>query len=109
MPDQSFIGGMRTFIFNATWPLAGLTLSDDGLTLRLAGFAYTRRTWSEVGSVQPVIGGLLGSRGIRITFADGRRVVFWTFTIDAVLAAFREHGVRVIDSEGKLPKVWLGS
>jgi hypothetical protein len=109
MPDQSFIGGMRTFMFNATWPLAGLTLSDDGMTLRLMGFVHTRRTWSGVASVQRVVGGLLGSLGVRIKLVDGTQLVFRAFSPDPVLAAFRDHGVKVVESEGRPPKVWLGT
>ena len=96
-------------MFNATWPFAGLTLNDDGMTLRLLGFVHTRHAWSKVQSVEHVVGGLMWSPGVRITLVEGPRLVFWAFSPDPVLAAFREHGVKVVESHGRPPKVWLGT
>ncbi|SRR5713101_9309131 len=109
MGKQAFTGGVRRAGFNATWPFARLTLTDDGMKLRLLGFMHTRRDWSGVQSAQRVVGGLMGSPGVRITLADGQRIVFWTFSVYAVLAAFQDHGVSVIDTGGRPPKVWLGT
>src|SRR6266851_6807842 len=109
MGKQAFTGGLRTPGFNATWPFARLTLTDDGMTLRLFGLVHTRRDWSIVQSVQRVVGGMLGSPGVRIILADGRRIVFWTFSVDAVLAAFQGHGVPVVETGGHPPKAWLGT
>jgi len=105
----AFIGGMRTPGFNATWPLAGLTFTDDGFTLRLIGLVLIRGDWAYAESAQRVTGGLLRSPGVRLVLADGQRFVFWSFQPDAVLAALRARGVQIIDPGGPPPKVWLGT
>lgn len=109
MRKQAFTGGLRRFGFNATWPFARLTPTDDHMTLRLLGFVHTRWGWPEVENVQRVIGGMMGSPGVRIVLVDGQRIVFWTFAPRAVLAAFEADGVTVINTEGRPPKVWLGT
>ena len=109
MGQQAFTGGLRTAGFNATWPFARLTVTDDNMTLRLFGLIHTRRDWATVQSAQRIVGGILGSPGVRITLADGRRIVFWTFSPEAVLAAFQAHGVSATDEQGRPPKVWLGT
>ncbi len=106
---SAFIGGLRTVGFNATWPFAGLKFTDEGFTLRLVGLVLLRGDWAHVESAQRVIGGVLRSPGVRLTLADGRRVVFWSFQPDAVLAALRARGVLIIDPGGDPPKVWLGT
>ena len=107
MNELSFIGGLRTGWFNATWPFAGLTLDAVGVTVRLFGFVRLRRGYSAVAKVERIVGGLLGSPGIRIETTDGDWLVFWTFNPKAVLEAFREHGVRAKASDVRPPKVWL--
>jgi hypothetical protein len=105
----AFIGGMRTPGFNATWPLAGLTFTDNGFTLRFVGLVLIRGDWAYVESAQRVIGGLLRSPGVRLVLADGQRFVFWSFQPDAVIAALRARGVQIIDSNGRPPKIWLST
>jgi hypothetical protein len=109
MDKVVFTGGMRTTGFNATWPLARLTLTDKGLTLRLVGLALVRSDWAEVVSAERVVGGLMGSPGVRLTLMDGRRFVFWSFRPEPVLAALRDRRVQIIEPDGRPPKVWLGS
>lgn len=106
---QRFTGGLRTMGgFNATWPFARLVLTDQGLTLRLFGFVHARSGWVGVAAAQRVVGGMLGSPGVRVVFTDGRRLVFWCFNPRRVLDAFRSHGVQVKESDSKPPKIWLG-
>src|SRR5216683_2370868 len=105
----AFIGGMRTPGFNATWPFAGLSFADEGFTLRLMGVVLVRGDWAYVESAQRVVGGLLGSPGVRLVLADGQRFVFWSFQPDAVLAALRVLGVQIVDPNGRPPKVWLST
>jgi hypothetical protein len=109
MDKVAFTGGMRTTGFNPTWPLARLTLTDKGLTLRLVGLALVQSDWAEVASAEHVVGGLMGSPGVRLTLMDGRRFVFWSFRPEAVLAALRDRSVQIIEPDGRPPKVWLGN
>jgi hypothetical protein len=116
MPERSFLGGLRITKFNLIWPFGGLALSDDGMTVRFVGRVFTRRDWSGVSSVERVVGGLMGIPGVRIRLVDGDEVVFWAFSAEPILAAFREHGVQVVESEGPPPKArggegwppWIG-
>jgi hypothetical protein len=107
--SQSFTGGLRTVGFNATWPFARLVLKDEGLTLRVFGFVQTRREWDGVVNVEQIVGGILGSPGVRIALIDGSKLVFWSFNPQRVLEAFRSYGVQIIESSKKPPKVWLGT
>jgi hypothetical protein len=109
MKKQAFTGGLRTPGFNATWPFARLTLSDDGLTLRLCGLIHTRSDWLGIANAQRVVGGLMGSSGVRITLNSGRQLVFWAWSPQAVLDALQSRGVSILDSGKKPPKVWLGT
>jgi hypothetical protein len=109
MGKVAFTGGMRTNWLNATWPLARLTLTDKGLTLRLVGLALVQFDWAELVSAERVVGGLMGSPGVRLTLMDGRRFVFWSFRPEAVLAALRDRRVQIIEPDGRPPKVWLGT
>lgn len=109
MVRVAFTGGMRTTGFNATWPLARLTLTDKGLTLRLVGLALMQSDWAEVVSAERVVGGLMGSPGVRLTLVDGRRFVFWSFRPEAVLAALSDRKVQIIEPDGRPPNVWLGT
>lgn len=45
MVTQSFTGGLRTRWFNATWPLARMTLTDEGVVIRVFGLTNTRSSW----------------------------------------------------------------
>jgi hypothetical protein len=110
MLEQSFLGGLRTtkYLLKATWPFGGLTLSDEGMTVRFMGRVFTRRDWSGVASVERVVGGLMGTPGVRIRLVDGDQIVFWA-SPDPVLAVFRERGVHVDESEGRPPKAHSGA
>lgn len=107
--SQGFTGGLRTPGFNATWPFARLVLTDESLTLRLFGFVHTHSAWADVATVERIVGGMLGSPGVRVVLTDGRRLVFWCSDPRRVLEAFSSRGVQVIDSGRKPPKVWLGT
>jgi len=111
MPEQSFRGGLSTtkYLLKATWPFVGLTLSDDGMTIRFMGRSVTRRDWSGVAGVARVVGGLMGTPGVRIRLVDGDQIVFWAFSPDPVLAAFHEHGVHIDESEGRPPEARNGA
>src|SRR5260370_19678405 len=102
--EQSFTGGLRARAFNATSPLARLILTDEGMTVRVFGFVYARREWSGVASAQRVVGGFLGSPGLRLTLSDGKQFVFWCFNPQPVLEALKSRGVRILDSGDKPPK-----
>jgi hypothetical protein len=106
---QVFTGGLRTSGLNATFPFARLAVAEDGITLRLFGIVHTRSQWSEVVSAQRVIGGLLGSPGVRIALEGGRQFVFWHRDPQRVLDALSRLGVLVLEVEGRPPKVWFGS
>jgi hypothetical protein len=110
MDKQAFTGGLRTSSgFNATIPFARLSLADEGMTLWLFGFVYARGPWSTVRSAQRVVGGLLGSPGVRIVLEDTKQFVFWSYHPEQVLDALSGRGVPIVDPGGKPPKVWLGS
>jgi hypothetical protein len=110
VPREAFTGGLRTSTgFNATWPFARLTLSDDGLVIRLLGIVHARSKWGDVESAEGVVGGLMRSPGVRLRLAGRPPVVFWTFNKAAVLAALRSRGVAIIDPSGRPPKVWFGA
>ena len=58
-------------------------------------------------NAQRVVGGLLGSPGLRIALRDGKQFVFWCFNPQPVLEALRRCGVLILDSGDKPPKVWF--
>jgi hypothetical protein len=106
-----FRGGVRTRGgFNATSPFASLTLTDDELLIRLFGFRLLRSTLGEVESVERTWGGVLGqkSHGLLIRLKNGSRIVFWTWQLEAVVAALKAHDVVVLEAEPP-PKVWWGA
>jgi hypothetical protein len=105
-----FTGGVRTRGgFNATWPFASLTLTDDELLIRLLGFCLMRSTLSEVESAERTWGGVLGqkSHGLLIRLRNGSRIVFWTWQLESLVAALKAHNVVVLETE-RPPKVWWG-
>jgi len=111
MAAVRFRGGVRTRDgFNATWPLASLTVSDDEVLIQLFGFCLLRSTLGEVESVERTWGGVLGqkSHGLLIRLKNGSRIVFWTRQLDSAVAALKARNVAVIETES-LPKVWWGA
>ncbi len=111
MAAVRFIGGVRTRGgFNATWPLASLTLSDDELLIRLFGFRLLRSTVGDVESVERTWGGVLGqkSHGLLIRLKNGSRIVFWTWQLDSAIAALKAQNIVVLETESP-PKVWWGA
>ncbi len=109
MKDQVFTGGIRTGAFNATWPFGRMNLTDEELIIRTLGAVTRRSTWQAVARAERVVGGLLRSPGVRLTWVEGDQLVFWSFKPDAVLNALKARGVEIVDSAGKPPKVWLGT
>jgi hypothetical protein len=89
--------------------LLELTLSHDGLVLRAFGIAHTRLAWKDLEGATPVVGGMLGSPGVRLLIAHRPPVVFWTFNRVGVLDALQSRGVAIIDPPGRPPKVWFGA
>lgn len=111
MAAVRFRGGVRTRGgFNATWPLASLTVTDDELVIRLFGFRFLRSTLGEVENVERTWGGVLGqkSHGLLIRLKSGSRIVFWTWQLESVVAALKAHNVVVLETE-PAPKVWWGA
>ena len=92
---------MRAAGFNATQPLARLILTDKGLTLRLFGLVQLHSDLADVESAERVIGGLIGTPGLRLTLMDGRRFIFWCFHPDNALAALRDRDVQIIGPDGR--------
>jgi hypothetical protein len=108
MAKHVFTGGLRMSWFNATWPFARMTLDDDGIVVRVLGFAAFQTAWPALTRAERVIGGVLGSAGVRLTRMDGRRVVFWTFRPEPILDALRTHGFSPTESQ-RPPKIWFGT
>jgi len=108
MARQVFTGGVRTTWFNATWPFGRMTVDDDGIAVRVIGFAAFKTDWPALTRAERVVGGVVGSAGVRLTRTDGRRVVFWTFRPEPILDALRAHGVNPEESQ-RPPKIWFGT
>jgi uncharacterized protein (AIM24 family) len=95
--------------FNATSPFARMTVDDDdGIVVRVLGFAAFQTGWQALTRAERVIGGFLGSAGVRLTRTDGRRVVFWTSRPEPILDALRAHGFTPEESQ-RPSKIWFGS
>ena len=86
-------GGARLGSFNATWPLAKLTVEPQRLLLTVLGFiklAFPKSSIVRVGEHRGFI-----SSGLRIEHRDVRApqfIVFWTFKLPALLEALRAAG-----------------
>jgi len=85
-----------------------MAVDDDGIVVRVLGFAAFRAGWLELSGAERVIGGFVGSAGVRLTRTDGRRVVFWTFRPEPLLDALRMHGVTPAESK-RPPTIWFGT
>lgn len=123
MPElhRSWIGGLRES-GNASWPMCRLSMDNTGLTFEpsaawLAWVLPTYRVrWSEIASIRPARGALLGSHGVRFELhgpvsalrrpripglwpASARHPVFWCFgrDRDAILAAVPDRSL--VESE----------
>jgi hypothetical protein len=105
MDKKVFTGGLRTAWFNATSPFARMTVDDDGIVIRLFGFRAFQAQWPALTLAERVVGGVMGTPGVRLVRVDGRRVVFWTFRPEPVFDALRAHGVRLQESQSP-PKIW---
>ena len=89
---RSFTGGLRSGLFNATWPLARLTLDGEAARIRVL---LLRTVWverSEVVAVRRL--SFLLSPGILFETKDGAYdgVIFWTFAPSDVMRAFAALG-----------------
>lgn len=100
----TYVGGIRLGGANATWPLAKLSLSDQGIEAGLRGpirlwrftlpvpfsgaFRVSMR-WTDIKQVAPVQGRIPGNPGV--AFHGNQRLVFWCFgtTRDQVLSDVR--------------------
>jgi hypothetical protein len=85
-----------------------MTVDDDGIVVRVLGFAAFQTGWPTLARAERVIGGFLGSAGVRLTRTDGRRAVFWTSRPGPILDALRARGVAPLQSQTP-PKIWFGT
>ena len=67
MARHVFTGGLRMSWFNATWPFARMTVDDEGIVVRVLGFAAFQTGWPALTRAERVVGGLFGSAGVRLT------------------------------------------
>jgi hypothetical protein len=99
---MKFIGGSRcgwTFYnsFNATWPLASLTVEQDGLVLTTAFSDTYQFKKSEITKLS-FFRALLFSPGVRIEHAITDYppyIVFWTFSPSRVKAELIKNGFTI--------------
>jgi hypothetical protein len=102
-PEAAFVGGMRLGGslrgYNATWPLARLTLVRDGFRIERSARLLPVPSWAarydELTEVQAVGKISLFTTGVRFRASDGAWVVFWTRDRIAVMEAFASRGVAV--------------
>jgi hypothetical protein len=90
-----FVGGLRRDSFNATKPLAVLTIDADGVALEprwrvlaVSGFSSIKIDWAQIDRVEPCR--VLLSTGVRF-YGPWRKLIFWTgrHSQTQVLAACR--------------------
>lgn len=84
-----FVGGMRWGGFNASWPLAELLVTEEGVRVQLRPRCLRRllaplvpsawMPWDAIAGVERVSGALMHSKGIRFIRSgeEQRRLVFW--------------------------------
>ena len=96
MDKDVFTGGLLTVWFNVTIPFARLTLTDEEMSLRVVGIRYARRGWSDVKSAQRVVGGLLGSPGVRFVLRSGKPFIFWSFDPERVIRALSRRAFELL-------------
>jgi hypothetical protein len=105
---QHFRGGLRTAWLNASWPLAGLTVTASGVSIGLLvpplGWKWE---WSALESIEEVRNGISGTAGVRFVPRNGRPVIFWTFNRSGVLAAVEQAGGPV--NPDAPTRVWFGT
>jgi hypothetical protein len=82
-----------------------MTIDDDGILIRVFGVKAFQTEWAALTHVERVVGGVLGTPGVRLIRADRRRVVFWTYRPQPIFDALREHGVTPQESRTP-PTVW---
>lgn len=108
---RRFFGGVRDGGFNASWPLATLRVSREDLVIRFLGLESRHWAVDQIEIAERVVGGLLGSPGIRFrpkAGTQGSVIVFWTFQPQAVIACLEAAGIPVTQVP-KPPKIWLGT
>jgi hypothetical protein len=107
-------GGVRWRKINWSWPLAALSMSSDGITIRPAtrwtfGKPRLDLAWSEIGKIEAVRGALPFSFGV--SFAVGsRRLIWWAGTspehAENVIAAARGFAPEKVEMRSKLKLVF---
>jgi hypothetical protein len=86
-PPQEYVGGVRWRHINATWPLARLAVSPEGLTVGPSSITFRRLllllrvpildlSWAEVDSVEEVRGGMPMSSGVSFII-HGKKLIWW--------------------------------
>ena len=97
---MTFLGGARIGMFNASWPFARLTLSEEMLLLKVLWVTYALKK-EEVSRLEPFNG--LFSSGVKIVHSTARlnpHAVFWSFDSGEVLTAARKLGFQTSNDEG---------
>jgi len=99
-PPQEYVGGVRWRHINATWPLARLTISPDGLAIRpsslrlrrfliLLKFPILDVRWTEVDRVEERRGLLPMSFGVSFVIG-GKDLIWWCRKSDISDALIRD-------------------
>ena len=88
----SVTGGARLELFNATWPFARLTADANTLRLSVLGapLKFTRESVLELSAMRGFF-----SRGLQIKHAESaypKRIIFWCFNLDKLMAGLRRLG-----------------
>jgi hypothetical protein len=88
----SVTGGARLGLFNATWPFARLTADANTLRLSVLGapLKFTPESVLELSAMRGFF-----SRGLQIKHAESaypKRIIFWSFNLDALTAGLRRLG-----------------
>ncbi len=89
---MTFSGGASIGWFNASWPLAKLSLSDGMLSLKILWTTYDLKT-EELSRLESFKGWF--SAGIRIVHSSRTldpKVIFWMPTPEKVLVAAKDFG-----------------
>lgn len=114
---REFVGGMNVPSalgrFNATWPLATLVITDEGIRLRPRTFARVFSgdydvPLSEIAVAFP-LRGLFMTSGVGFELADGAVAYFWTWSDQrAILDELWRKGVQIDGTPRRASKVWFG-
>lgn len=103
-----FVGGLRLENGIASWPLAEMVASSEGVTVQLRWrllravfsprFAAVFISWDQLNRPGLVRGISPGSRGIQLTTSNGAKLIFWCYprTAESIEREFNSHGVKLV-------------